>query len=877
MNDFLVTFKNKKSTMLTSLPIFNKSEEIITALENNDVLILEAKTGSGKSTVLPILIYSNMYRLFGRGTRKLNKIASVQPRRIAVMNVKDRLRENMENVFPGGADYVGYTIGGESDYDPKRQAIRVMTDGILKNEIIKDKELSQYSVIIMDEAHERSLDADVINGFLSLMAGKRSPPLKIVITSADVKREPFTKLFSGARVGFVSVEGAPFEIDTYRFFEVPGNTFIDGEQVGSHHRIECYGKYRENEKLLGGLILEILFQSTSPFPNGYVNDMRRLLASENFARDKDVLIFLPGVGEIQNIYDRISKYIISNNINLGQTVPLVLYKLFSNAPREEQDKILKKDPNLRELRIIFATNVAETSITVPGITLVIDSGYSKDVSYDPRINSTVIYNSRISQAEANQRRGRTGRVEKGTYISLYDQKCFDEMEAESTPDILQRDLSMTQLLLFRLGESLETFPFIDDPSASQIILANYNVSRLRMIGGDKKLTSLGEFVSSIPISDPKSAVNLWTSLVITYNRNKNLTEIEMLKRASPYLKIMTIMSVLTEVRTENIIRYNQNTMDQFMSSLEKEGSNVKPFLLRRLFFEKYHNDHLDLLTSTLQNTTLQNFDDQKSFLKENLNDYDIGIFIIFSTFDKYFSQLRANDAPFGTEDEFDIEQDEKILMNDTNGIFSKAYEQMKEELMKLPSFLDNNSYSEIPYEEDILSLYLRYIEIRNAVINTFSEKIMGNTPDNKGAINWFSWILYGYGKISSGITSINVKRYYSRSLIENMKIILAAGYQISLAKFNSPSGRFKILGTNYSMRVGDNSVMSILNRDFMRLPYISDLYLGIQDSMMSFDANPRSKEVRRDVVLNRGFMLRGRDIQRGEELLREVFEKSSWD
>src|SRR5690606_5828026 len=165
--------------MLKSLPIFNKTEEIITALENNDVLILEAKTGSGKSTVLPILIYSNMYRLFGRGSRKMNKIASVQPRRIAVMNVKDGLRENMEKMF-GSADYVGYTIGGESDYDPDKNAIRVMTDGILKNEIIKDKELSQYSVIIMDEAHERSLDVDIINGFLSLIAGKRNPPLKIV-------------------------------------------------------------------------------------------------------------------------------------------------------------------------------------------------------------------------------------------------------------------------------------------------------------------------------------------------------------------------------------------------------------------------------------------------------------------------------------------------------------------------------------------------------------------------------------------------------------------------------------------------------------------------------------------------------------------------
>lgn len=851
--------------MLRSLPIFNKTEEIITALENNDVLILEAKTGSGKSTVLPILIYSNMYRLFGRGSRKMNKIASVQPRRIAVMNVKDRLRENMEKMF-GSADYVGYTIGGESDYDPDKNVIRVMTDGILKNEIIKDKELSQYSVVIMDEAHERSLDADIINGFLSLIAGKRNPPLKIIITSADVKRGPYTKLFSGARVGFVSVEGAPFEIDTYRFFEVPGNNFIDGEQVGSHHRIECYGKYRENEKLLGGLILEILFQNTPPFPNGYVNDTRKLLESENFSRDKDVLIFLPGVGEIQNIYDRVSNYIISNNINLGQTVPLVLYKLFSNAPREEQDKILKKDPNLRELRIIFTTNVAETSITVPGISLVIDSGYSKDVSYDPRINSTVVYNSRISQAEANQRRGRTGRVEKGIYISLYDQKCFDDMEAESTPDILQKDLSMTQLLLYRLGESLETFPFIDNPSASQIILANYNISRLRMIGNDKRLTSLGEFVSSIPVSDPKSAVNLWTSLVITYDRNKNLTEVDvMMRRASPYLKIMTIMSALTEVRTENIIRYNQKTMDRFVSELERQGSNVKPFLLRRLFFERYHDNHLDLLTSILQNTTLQNFNDQKNFLIENLNDYDVGIFIIFSTFDKYFSQLRA-------DYEFDIEQDEKILMNDTNGIFSKAYEQMKEELMKLPSFLDNNSYSQIPYEEDILGLYLKYIEIRNAIIKTFSEKIMGNTSDNKRVINWLSWILYGYGKVS-----INVKEYYSRGLIENVKIILATGYQISLAKFNSPSGRFKILGTKYSMRVGDNSVMSILNRDFMRLPYISDLYLGIQDSTMSFDADPRSKEIRRDVVLNRGFMLRGRDVQRGKDLLREVSEKTSWD
>src|SRR5690606_5094023 len=150
-------------------------------------------------------------------------------------------------------------------------------------------------------------------------------------------------------------------------------------------------------------------------------------------------------------------------------------------------------------------------------------------------------------------------------------------------------------------------------------------------------------------------------------------------------------------------------------------------------------------------------------------------------------------------------------------------------------------------------------------------------PGNKGALDSFAWILYGYGKMSSKIVSINIKRYYSRSLIDNIKIILAGGYQISLAKFNSPSGRFKIIGTNYSMRVGDNSVMSLLNRDFMRLPYISDLYLGIQDSMMSFDANPRSKEVRRDVILNRGFMLRREDLQRGEELLREVFAKSSWN
>jgi ATP-dependent helicase HrpA len=426
-----------------ALPINARRDEIRAAIAAHPVVIVCGETGSGKTTQLPkILLEMSM------GEKRLCRIGHTQPRRIAARSVAARIAEELGSEL---GDRVGYKVRFHEQVG-RRTAIKLMTDGILLAETQGDRELRQYDSIIIDEAHERSLNIDFLLGYVKRLSEKRRD-LKVIITSATIDAERFSRHFNRAPV--IEVSGRLYPVDV-RYRPVGG----DAEDTTRD----------EEEQALADAVDELCR-----------------------AGPGDILVFLPGEREIRDAAE-----------TLRRRGPrgLELLPLYSRLSTAEQDRVFRPG---KERRVVLATNVAETSLTVPRIRYVVDTGDARVKRYSYRNKVEMLRVEPISQAAAQQRAGRCGRVADGICIRLYSEEDFARRPAFTDPELLRSSLASVILRAKSLGlGEVEAFPFVDPPSPRAIADGYDLLAELGAVNDEKNLTAVGQELARLPL-DPRVA------------------------------------------------------------------------------------------------------------------------------------------------------------------------------------------------------------------------------------------------------------------------------------------------------------------------------------------------------------------------------------
>jgi ATP-dependent RNA helicase DHX8/PRP22 len=429
-----------------SLPIFKLREELIKAVNENQILVVIGETGSGKTTQMTQYLAESGYTTKGR-------IGCTQPRRVAAMSVAKRVADEVGCLV---GEEVGYAIRFE-DCTSEDTVIKYMTDGMLLREALLDDKMSQYSVIMLDEAHERTIHTDVLFGLLKKCCAKRKD-LRIIVTSATLDAEKFSTYF--------------FECP---IFTIPGRTFP----------VEVmYTKAPESDYLDAALITVMQIHLTEP--------------------EGDILLFLTGQEEIDTgcgiLFERVKA--------LGPSVPdLHILPVYSSLPSEMQTKIFEPAPP-GSRKCVVATNIAEASLTIDGIYYVIDPGFAKQKVYNPKVGMDSLIVAPISQASARQRAGRAGRTGPGKCFRLYTEAAFkNEMLPTSVPEIQRTNLGMTCLTLKAMGINdlgPGGFDFMDPPPAQTLVTALEQLYNLNALDEEGLLTRLGRKMAEFPLEPPMS-------------------------------------------------------------------------------------------------------------------------------------------------------------------------------------------------------------------------------------------------------------------------------------------------------------------------------------------------------------------------------------
>lgn len=421
------------------LPISLRKDEIVAALKKHQVLVIAGETGSGKTTQIP-----KMCLEAGLGIEA--KIGCTQPRRVAALSISRRVAEELNVEW-------GREIGCKIRFDDRSSPetyIKFMTDGILLAETQGDRLLSEYNALLLDEAHERSLNIDFLLGYLKGLLTKR-PELKLIITSATIDTESFSRAFDNAPIIEVSGRVYPVAV-TY----LPLDS--SSEDTGELTYIDAAARATE----------QVLCE-----PGG-----------------GDVLIFMPGERDIRETSDALK----ARFANDAEIIPL-----FGRLSSADQQRVFA--PSARR-KVVVATNIAETSLTIPGIRYVIDSGLARISRYNPRTRTRRLPIEPVSQSSANQRKGRSGRLESGICIRLYSEQDYLERPVYTQPEIQRANLAevILRMKAFRLGE-IETFPFINPPGAGAVQAGYKLLQELGALDEQHELTALGHDLARLPI-DP---------------------------------------------------------------------------------------------------------------------------------------------------------------------------------------------------------------------------------------------------------------------------------------------------------------------------------------------------------------------------------------
>ncbi|EDV99052.1 ATP-dependent RNA helicase DHX33 [Drosophila grimshawi] len=512
----LAANSNKRSSIdqeRRSLPVYNCRQRILKELEANDTLLIMGETGSGKTTQIPQFLLQAGYANGGI-------IGITQPRRVAAITIAKRVAQELAT---GIGETVGYTVRFE-DATTERTRIRYMTDGILLREAIGDRLLRKYSAIMLDEAHERTVNADVLFGIVKQAqlerAKQRLPKLKIIITSATMDIDHFGQYF-GVR-----------------------GMYLEGR---THPVRVLHAKDSQEDYIHAALVTLFDIHRHEPI-------------------NHDVLIFLTGQEEIEALAQQIRQLARINNTGPSDVRVFTLYAQLAQG--KQLECFLPVPANTR--KIVLATNIAETSITIPGIRCVIDCGYVKEKSFNPGTGLELLKTVRISQAQAWQRCGRAGRDAPGKCYRTYSKASMEQFRSTSLPEILRSNLTSTVLQLLALGIDCSNFDFIDAPPPEGISSAHRALEQLGAIKpAPLVITTTGRWMAQFPL-DPRYA--------------------KLLLSAPSFGCMEEMLSLVAALSSDNV----------FIGHTDKSELAA----LAHAKFQSKHGDHLTLLNvfSTFQKT-----------------------------------------------------------------------------------------------------------------------------------------------------------------------------------------------------------------------------------------------------------------------------------
>lgn len=428
-----------------ALPIYPFRDDLLKAVRAHQILIIVGETGSGKTTQIPQYLYEDGYCAGGK------KIACTQPRRVAAMSVAKRVADEIGTKL---GNEVGYSIRFE-DCTSDRTVLKYMTDGMLLREFLSEPDLAGYNVVMIDEAHERTLHTDILFGLVKDIARFR-PDMKLLISSATLDAKKFSSFFDDAPI--YTIPGRRYSVDVF------------------------YTKAPEADYLDASIVTVLQIHVTQP--------------------DGDILVFLTGQEEVETA----AEILAVRTRGLGTKIKeLIICKIYSTLPSDLQVKIFEPTPPGAR-KVVLATNIAETSLTIDGITYVIDPGFCKQKSYNPRTGMESLIVTPISKASAEQRAGRAGRTSPGKCFRLYTAWAYKhELDENTIPEIQRTNLGNVVLLLKSLGiNDLIHFDFMDPPPAETLIRALEELYALGALNERGELTKLGRRMAEFPI-DPMMA------------------------------------------------------------------------------------------------------------------------------------------------------------------------------------------------------------------------------------------------------------------------------------------------------------------------------------------------------------------------------------
>ncbi|MDR1218272.1 MAG: ATP-dependent RNA helicase [Treponema sp.] len=486
------------------LPVYRHKDRILSALESDQVVVVESPTGSGKTTQLPVILYEAGY-----GERGV--IGVTQPRRIAALSVSEFIAKQTGATLPGGENpgVVGYKMRFEDRTDSSTK-IKIMTDGILLQEMKLDPWLSRYGCIIIDEAHERSLNIDFILGLLKRVLDIRTE-FKVIVSSATINAQVFSEYFGECPVVKIDAVSYPVQV----IYEPPPLPQSKSKREFSR---EKFGAQKA--------------QNTGAAPAAFsdpalakiVAIMDRITGE---GREGDVLIFLSGEKAIKDCMAHLYGAPFASKLHI---VPL-----YGRLGKEEQERVFEPAP-IGKIKTVISTNIAETSVTIDGITTVIDSGFSKLNFYNPNTYTSSLVEGPVSKASANQRKGRAGRTREGVCYRLYSPKDFDRRPLFTTEEIYRTDLSEVILRMSDLGVTeFEEFDFISPPVHEGIVAAIETLNLLDALEPDRTLSKIGKMMTEFPLSPRQSRIIVESILKRPQVVEETLVAAAFLSSQSPYI------------------------------------------------------------------------------------------------------------------------------------------------------------------------------------------------------------------------------------------------------------------------------------------------------------------------------------------------------
>lgn len=462
-----------------SLPVYAQKQKILDCLENNQVVIVESPTGSGKTTQIPVILYEAGYATNGM-------IGVTQPRRIAALSVSEFISKQLGTTYPG---LVGYKMRFE-DQTNQDTRIKIMTDGILLQEMKLDPWLSKYSVLMIDEAHERSLNIDFVLGLVKRVLKERKD-FHVIVSSATMNTQVFSEYFDNAPI---------VSIDTITY---PVSVVYDPIEGGATTATEA---------------------GCDAILNKICRTVDRVLDNGD---DGGILIFLPGEKIIKDCMFRLEHAPFSRQ--------LWVLPLYGRLQKEEQERVFDNPPAGKK-KVVISTNIAETSVTIQDITTVIDCGLAKLNFYSPRTFTSSLVETMVSKASCNQRKGRAGRTHEGTCYRLYSRKEFESREMYTKEEIYRTDLSEVVLRMAELGiTDFYNFDFIASPGREGIIGAVDTLNMLGALDSDNCLSEIGKLMVKFPLEPRISRIIVEAIMRFPDVIDKALVAASFLSANSPFV------------------------------------------------------------------------------------------------------------------------------------------------------------------------------------------------------------------------------------------------------------------------------------------------------------------------------------------------------